>query len=267
MKDYYQILGVDRYATGSQIKRAYRELALKYHPDKSRSAATHQKFTEINEAYHTLNDKDKRENFNLIYDYNQQVGSQDLPDSIFSKWSDYSPKEAGKRYYRPAYAKKEETVDLRPYVKSVRIISSMSLILTILVIMDHVLPEQTFDQTIISKLTTYKSTNTIFIETERFEFPLSYTHAKLIRTGDEARIHLSPIFNIPEKLVVNSGDDKYIFSPHYSIYNVFSFFLIILLATSYIGMFQKKTNPELIFSAGVANVALSLLIIYLINAA
>jgi hypothetical protein len=109
--------------------------------------------------------------------------------------------------------------------------------------------------------------NTIFVETESFEFPLSFSHAKMIRTGDEAKIHLSPIFNIPEKLVVNTGYDIYTFTPHYSIYNVFSFFLIILLATSYIGMFQKKTNPELIFSAGVANVALSLLIIYLINAA
>ena len=69
MKDYYKILGVDRYATESQIKRAFRELAQKYHPDKSKSASTHNMFTEVNEAYHTLSNKDKRDNYNLIYDY------------------------------------------------------------------------------------------------------------------------------------------------------------------------------------------------------
>ena len=267
MKDYYEILGGDRYATDSQIKSAYRELAVKYHPDKSPSESTHQKATEVNEAYHTLNDKDKCDKYNLIYDYNQHRGTQEASDSVFSTWSNYNLKQTGKRSYQPVYAKKEETIDLRPYVYSVRIISSMSLILTLLIIIDHVLPEQTFEQTILAKLTTYKSMNTIYIEMERFEFPLNFRHSKLILTGNEARIHLSPIFNIPKKLVVNTGDDIYTFKPHYSIYNVFSFFLIILLATSYIGMFQKKTDHELIFSAGVANVALSLFILYLINAA
>ena len=267
MKDYYQILDIDRYATGSQIKKAYRELAVKYHPDKSGSTATEDKFTEVNEAYHTLIDKEKRENYNLIYDYNRYQGTQDITGSVFSAWSDYNPKEEGKRRYKPAYAKSERSIDLRPYIKSVRIISSMSLILTLLIIIDHVLPEQTFDQTVMAKLTTYRSMSTIYIETEHFEFPLNFSYAKLIHTGDEASIHLSPIFSIPEKLVVNTGDDIYTFKPHYSIYNVYSFFLIILLVTSYIGIFHKKTNPELIFSAGVANVSLSFLVIYLINSA
>jgi hypothetical protein len=267
MKDYYQILGVDRYATDSQIKRAYRELAIKYHPDKSHSTSTHQKFTEVNEAYQTLKNKEKRENYNLIYDYNKEVGQRNAKDPVFGNWYDYDPKAAGKRYYRPAYSTQEDTVDVRPYIKTVRIISYMSFLMTILLIMDHILPEQTFNQHIQAKLTTYKSMNTIIIETEQFEFPLNYSHAKMIRTGNEARIYLSPMFNIPEKLVVNTGYDVYTFKPHYSIYRIFSFFLVILLITSFIGMFQKKTNPELIFSAGVANVAIALLIIYLIKTA
>ena len=85
----------------------------------------------------------------------------------------------------------------------------MSLVLTLLVIIDHILPEQIFDQTVLVKLTTYKSMNTIVIEMEQYDFPLSFTHAKMIRAGNQAQIHLSPIFNIPEKLVVNTGDDIY----------------------------------------------------------
>jgi hypothetical protein len=93
---------------------------------------------------------------------------------------------------------------------------------------------------------------------------LGYAYSKLIHSGDKAQISLSPIFRIQYNMKVDTGLDSYVFKPDYSIYNVFSFFLIILLATSYIGIFQKKENPELIFSAGVANVFLSLLVMYLI---
>jgi hypothetical protein len=121
-----------------------------------------------------------------------------------------------------------------------------------------------YEQTIMAKMTTYKSMNTIIIATEDFEFPLSYKYSKMIRAGDRAVISLSPIFGIQYKLTVESRMDKFVFNPHYSIYNIFAFFLVILLVTSYIGLYQKRDNPELIFSAGVANVFLSLLVMYLI---
>jgi molecular chaperone DnaJ len=57
-KDYYQILGVSRNATKDDIKKAYRRLALKYHPDKA--GGDEDKFKEINEAYHILSDDAKR---------------------------------------------------------------------------------------------------------------------------------------------------------------------------------------------------------------
>jgi molecular chaperone DnaJ len=57
-KDYYQILGVSRNATKDDIKKAYRRLALKYHPDKA--GGNEDKFKEINEAYHVLSDDAKR---------------------------------------------------------------------------------------------------------------------------------------------------------------------------------------------------------------
>ncbi|RLF37676.1 MAG: hypothetical protein DRN00_05275, partial [Thermoplasmata archaeon] len=50
-KDYYEILGVSRNATKEEIKRAYRRLALKYHPDRNKSPEAEEKFKEISEAY------------------------------------------------------------------------------------------------------------------------------------------------------------------------------------------------------------------------
>ncbi len=59
-RDYYEILGVTRNATDEEIKKAFRKLAFKYHPDRNRDDGAEAKFKEINEAYEILSDADKR---------------------------------------------------------------------------------------------------------------------------------------------------------------------------------------------------------------
>merc|ERR1711868_163722 len=63
-KDYYKILGVSRGASDDEIKKAYRKLALKYHPDKNQSPGAEERFKEIGEAYDVLSDAKKKQ----IYD-------------------------------------------------------------------------------------------------------------------------------------------------------------------------------------------------------
>jgi len=70
-KDYYKILGVTHNCNADELKKAYRKLALKYHPDKNKSAGAEDKFKEISEAYEVLSDDKKRR----IYD---QVGEEGL---------------------------------------------------------------------------------------------------------------------------------------------------------------------------------------------
>ncbi|UCF49560.1 MAG: molecular chaperone DnaJ [Thermoplasmatales archaeon] len=59
-QDYYEILGVNKDATKAEIKKAYRKLALKYHPDKNPDKSAEEKFKEISEAYAVLYDDEKR---------------------------------------------------------------------------------------------------------------------------------------------------------------------------------------------------------------
>jgi len=61
MADYYQTLGVSKSASDAEIKRAYRKMALEWHPDRNKSAGASDKFKEINKAYEVLSDPKKKE--------------------------------------------------------------------------------------------------------------------------------------------------------------------------------------------------------------
>lgn len=65
-KDYYNVLGVERTASDDQIKRAYRKMARKYHPDVSTEADADDRFKEANEAYEVLRDPEKRAAYDRI---------------------------------------------------------------------------------------------------------------------------------------------------------------------------------------------------------
>ncbi len=76
-RDYYEILGVSKTATPDEIKKAYRNLALKYHPDKGGDA---EKFKEISEAYAVLSDQHKRASYDQFghEGFSQQYSQEDI---------------------------------------------------------------------------------------------------------------------------------------------------------------------------------------------
>ncbi|KAG5683762.1 hypothetical protein PVAND_013027 [Polypedilum vanderplanki] len=81
-KNYYKILGIDILSTLFDIKRAYKKLALKYHPDKTKQKETEESFKEINEAYHVLSEGGEREKYNKQFcnsHYSKEQFIQDEP--------------------------------------------------------------------------------------------------------------------------------------------------------------------------------------------
>ncbi|KTD64675.1 DnaJ C-terminal domain-containing protein [Legionella spiritensis] len=71
-KDYYKIMGLDRNASQDDIKRAYRKLARKYHPDVSKEAGAEEHFKELGEAYEVLKDPEKRAKYDQYGQYWKQ---------------------------------------------------------------------------------------------------------------------------------------------------------------------------------------------------
>ena len=62
-RDFYEVLGVKKNASADELKKAYRQLALKYHPDRNKSADATEKFKEISEAYEVLSNPEKRSTY------------------------------------------------------------------------------------------------------------------------------------------------------------------------------------------------------------
>lgn len=66
-KDYYKTLGVEKKATQEEIKKAYRAMAMKYHPDRNKANKDAEaKFKEINEAYGVLSDTEKKKQYDTF---------------------------------------------------------------------------------------------------------------------------------------------------------------------------------------------------------
>jgi len=100
MSDLYEVLGVPKDASPEQIKKAYRELAFKYHPDRNPdSTAAEEKFKLVNEAYSTLSDSEKKSRYDLggyndDQPFRANTPNQENPYGQYT-WTAYGPFGAG----------------------------------------------------------------------------------------------------------------------------------------------------------------------------
>ena len=91
-KDYYDILGVEKTADETQIKRAYRKLAIKFHPDKNKAKSAEEAFKKVNQAFCVLSDKTKRKNYDMF-------GTEDGP-GISTMPEDFNPFDIFEQFFQ-----------------------------------------------------------------------------------------------------------------------------------------------------------------------
>lgn len=129
--DYYEVLGVSKSATADEIKKAYRNLAFKYHPDRNPGdAAAEEKFKQISAAYDVLGDETKRRNYDMggysqnysnaqqQYNYYSSNTTEDWYQNYYRRQQQYhytNPNEEeqeprGKRYYWTTFVSKTAQV-------------------------------------------------------------------------------------------------------------------------------------------------------------
>ena len=98
-RDYYEVLGIPKDATEKDIKKAYRKLAFKYHPDKNpdNKKEAEEKFKEVNEAYSVLSDPDKRRQYDMGgFDFADFDFGDFNPMNIFKDFMEKHGKKGGK---------------------------------------------------------------------------------------------------------------------------------------------------------------------------
>ncbi len=94
-KDYYQLLGVSKTSTQDEIKKAYRKLALQYHPDRNKSKEAGEKFKEVTKAYEILSDPQKRQAYDQ---YGPSAFDSSAGQGPFGQGGPFGGQQRGGRY-------------------------------------------------------------------------------------------------------------------------------------------------------------------------
>lgn len=103
-KDFYQILGVTKESTDSEIKKAYKKLALQVHPDKNKAPGSVEAFKSVGNAVATLTDAEKRKRYDLYGDESQQERSQQTRYQYQNAFdADISPEEIFNLFFNGGY--------------------------------------------------------------------------------------------------------------------------------------------------------------------
>jgi curved DNA-binding protein CbpA len=263
LKNYYFILGLNIYASESQIKQAYRRLALQFHPDKNPSAEAETIFKEINEAYETLGDSEKKTTYDLLLKGISPVVYSAPSDSPPHRDPRYKPRPPGSFSRK---SKRQELLDvMSDYLKYAIIISRLSLAFAILLVLDFSMPKEKTERQVL--YTSYRKEirggRSIQLNLkDGVAISLSKKDAQEFRQGEKIFIYRSSLFGVPT--AVENEKTHFIAKIPVAIYGNFIFFPMILLITSILGVFYWK-GVEFRFNLGVVNFFLTLLSVILLR--
>lgn len=255
MKNYYFILGINIYAREADIKRAYRKLALQFHPDRNSSPDAATIFREVNEAYEILSDPQRKFDYDRLLKGDNQPYTEPAP--AHHRDPRYRPKPPGFVVNRSS--KKKELVNLmQGYLPHALISSRIALGCVFILLLDFVLPVTRKIEKLVGVYGVYNQYGQTGIELQASDgsiYKLGKNTSGILRPNDKVVICQSPLLSVAKRVENESGDARNRIPV--SIYGNFIFFPALWLITSILGSFYKK-GIEFRFNLGVVNLLLGI---------
>ena len=256
LKDYYQILRVSRQANVLEIKRAYRRLAVVFHPDKNPSEEASALFQEINEAHEVLSDPDKRGTYDFMLRGGSNV-STPQPAPAGTQWHRdpaYRRRQQQPGYRRPVPRPPEHLLMMAHFLKYLPILCFIGIGWCAILIFDLLLPFRVLEEKALSESARIYGWKTdhvpyIVVTDNAHQFPVTQEGVDFFPVGSTVRIFASRIMNVLVK--VESGDRRFTIYALDSVYQNFLPVPIILLIFSVFGL-TLKSGIEFRFSFGIA---------------
>jgi len=254
LKNYYFILGLNIYASESEIKQAYRKLALQFHPDKNPSAEAEAIFKEVNEAYEVLGDSVQK----FVYDQLLRgVSPAASTPTRPHRDPGYKPRPPGS-YSRKS--RRQEMLDvMNDYLKYALMVSRLTLVFAAILIVDFTLPKEKTEREIVhaSYRKEFRSGSSMQLDLkDGAAITLKKKDANEFRQGEQILIYRSSIFDVP--IEIENERTHFKAKIPVTIYGNFIFCPLIMVITSLLGTFYWK-GIEFRFNLGVVNLLLALL--------
>jgi hypothetical protein len=244
IKDYYLTLKISRNASEEEIKKAYRRLALKHHPDRSRDQNSKSIILEINEAYEVLGDPHKRDIYNLKFDYrNQPVAGQPLKNTSGPTHAPIKKKTGPRKVRRKKF-------DYTRYARNGKLVAAYILFFCVLLSLDYCF-STTYKPSIVQSVEVVIHRTRKRIEYYTFNIESTKVNVSTnssngsIQSGDTLEIDVTPIFGIVKHIRDTQGNDLL------NIINIFMPFYFLVLAgmgTALAAILKKSAEQSFSFS-------------------
>lgn len=260
MKDYYAILQLKRFASTGEVRRAYRVLVQKYHPDVNPTASAAVIIREVNEAYEVLGDEQKKRLYDnrLVTPVQQTIQQQPRPQPAQHRDPRY------RNPFKPSVKKDSRQFELmKEYMGFVINTSKLGCVICLFLVMDVLLPKRIINDSVKQFFNNYRvraTTTGILTESDR-SIKLGDSDVFHLKRGMKIEISETSIASITTSIYVPETNQR--ITNLATIYRNYVFVPILLLITSVLCLLMKG-QVEMKFNLGIVSFVLTIFTLILI---
>jgi DnaJ domain len=242
LKDYYQVLRISRRASPADVKRAYRRLAVLFHPDKNSSEDALRLFQEVNEAHEVLSDPVKRSNYDAMLEGGGFVVQPAAPPGGWHRDPAYRRRQ--QQGYRPAKTgPSEKLLMMLHLLRFLKTASWVGIAWCAFLILDYSLPSRVSREKILpdgNQIITWQLHHepNVIVTEKGNHIPVPYEGVNYFPAGSEVDVVSSRLLNVLVR--VESEDNLFIIDSLASIYQNMMMVPIVLLIVSLAGLVVRK---------------------------